>query len=60
MTNIRNSHTNTSTNYGEKNLSEIIAKIPDDVTLTLHQVKFPDETPGTTNGVKYPANFPVT
>ena len=37
-----------------------MAKIPDDVTLTLHQVKFPEETPGTTKGVKLPANFPVT
>ena len=35
-------------------------KIPDDVTLTLHQVKFPEATPGTTKGVKYPFNFPVT
>ena len=40
-------------NYGEKTLSEIMAKIPDDVTLTLYQVKFPEETPGTTNGVNY-------
>ena len=39
-----------STNYGENNLSEIMAKIPDDITLTLHQAKFPEETPGTTNG----------
>ena len=44
----------------EKKPSEITAKIPDDVTLTLHQVKFPEETPGTTDGVKYLANFPVT
>ena len=44
------------TNYGEKNLSKMMARIPDDVTLTLHQAKFPEETPGTTNGVKYP-NF---
>ena len=49
-----------STNYGEKFPSEITAKIPDDVTLTLHQVKFLEETPGTSNGVKYLANFPVT
>ena len=46
------------TNYGEKKPSKIMAKIPDDITLTLHQAKFPEETPGTTNGVKYLANFP--
>ena len=45
------------TNYGEKNLSKITAKIPDDITLTLCQVKFLEATPGTTNGVKYPATF---
>ena len=49
-----------STNYGEKNLSKIMAEIPDDITLTLHQAKFLEETPGTLNGVKYPANFLVT
>ena len=49
-----------STNYGDKNLSEIMAKIPNNVTLTLHHAKFLEETPGTTNGVKYPANFLVT
>ena len=49
-----------STNYGEKNPSIILAKIPDNVTLTLHQEKFPEETPGTTNRVNYPANFLVT
>ena len=48
------------TNYREKNLSEIMARIPDDVTLTLHQAKFLEGTPGTTNGLNYPANFPVT
>ena len=37
-----------------------MAKIPDDITLTLHQVKFLKETPGTTNGVKYLENFLVT
>ena len=32
----------------------ITAKSLDDITLTLHQVKFPEETPHTTNnGVKY-------
>ena len=44
-----------STSYGEKNLSEIMVKTPDDIAL--HQVKFPDETPDITNGVIYPANF---
>ena len=31
-------------------MSEFMAKIPDDITLTLtlHQTKFPEETPGTT------------
>ena len=47
-------------NYGKKNPSEIMAKIPDNITLTLHQVKFTEETPGTTNGVKYLSNFLVT
>ena len=37
-----------------------MAKIPDNVTLTLHQAKFLEETPGNTNGVKYPSDFPVT
>ena len=37
-----------------------MAKIPDKITLALHQAKFPEETPGTTNWVKYLANFPVT
>ena len=30
--------------YGEKNSSEIMVKIPDDITLTLHELKFPEET----------------
>ena len=47
-------------NYGEKTPSEIMVKIPDNITLTLHQAKFLEETPGTTNGVKYLANFLVT
>ena len=34
--------------------SKIMAIIPDDITLTLHQAKFPEETPGTTNGGKSP------
>ena len=50
----------TGTNYGEKFLSKIMAKIPDDITLTLNQAKFLEETPGTTNGVIYLANFLVT
>ena len=48
------------TNYGEKNPSKIMAKIPNDITLTLHQAKFLKETPGTSNGAKYLANFPLT
>ena len=48
------------TNYGEKNPSEITAKIPHDVTLTLQQAKFPEETPDTTKRVKYPGNFLLT
>ena len=48
------------TNYGEKNPSEITAKIPYDVTLTLQQAKFPEKTPDTTNRVKYPGNFLLT
>ena len=47
-------------NYGEKTTSEIMVKIPDNITLTLHQAKFLEETPGTTNGVKYLTNFLVT
>ena len=49
-----------STHYGEKNPSEITAKIPHDVTLTLQQAKFPEETPDTTKRVKYPGNFMLT
>ena len=49
-----------STNYGEKNPSEITAKIPHDVTLTLQQPKFPEETPDTAKRVKYPGNFLLT
>ena len=45
------------TNYGEKNPSDITAKIPHDVTLTLQQAKFPEETPDTTMRAKYPGNF---
>ena len=41
-----------STNYGEKNSSEIMAKFPDDVTLTIHQVKFLEKTPGNFKGLK--------
>ena len=49
-----------STNYGEKNPSVITAKIPNGITLTLHQAKFQDEAPGTSNGAKYLANFPLS
>ena len=31
-----------STSYGEKNRSKTMVKIPDDITLTLNQVKFPE------------------
>ena len=48
------------TNYGEKNPSEITAKIPYDVTLTLQQAKFPEKNPDTTMRVKYPGNFLLT
>ena len=48
------------TKYGEKNPSEIMVKFPDDVTLTLHQVKFPEETPDTTSRVIYLGNFSST
>ena len=34
--------------------SEIMAKIPDDITLTLHNAKFQEKTPGNCDGVKYP------
>ena len=48
------------TNYGEKNPSNIMAKFPHNVTLTLQQAKFPEETPETTKRVKYPSNFMLT
>ena len=47
-------------NHGEKLPSEIRAKIPDEITLTLCQAKFPEETPDTTNGVNFLAIFLVT
>ena len=47
-----------SSNYQEKNLSIIMAKVPDNITLTLQQAKLSDDSPRTTNGVKYPDNFP--
>ena len=31
-------------NFWEKYLVQIMAKIPDNVTLTLHQAKFPEKT----------------
>ena len=46
-----------STNYGEKFL-EITAKFPDDVTLTLCNVKFLEKDPGNSNEVKYLVEFP--
>ena len=38
------------TNYGEKSPSETMAKIPDDITLTLCNAKFLEKTPGDSNG----------
>ena len=38
------------TNYGEKFPSEIMAKFPDNVTLTLHSVKFLEKPPDNLNG----------
>ena len=49
-----------STKYGEKNPSDIMVKFCDDVTLSLHQVKFPEEAPDTTNRVIYLSNFSST
>ena len=46
-----------STNYGEKNPSEITVKFPHNVTLTLHQSKVSEETPDITNRVIYLSNF---
>ena len=48
------------TKHGEKNLSKIMVKLPHDLTLTLHQVKFPEKTPDTTSRAKYPGNFMLT
>ena len=50
----------TSTSYGEKDSSEISAKFPDDVALTLHQTKLLEKTLGNYNGVEYLAIFPLT
>ena len=49
-----------STNYMEKLLSEIMAEIPDNITLTLQGAIIPEETPSTPNGAKYWQIFPVT
>ena len=49
-----------STKYGEKNLSEITVTFPDNVTLTLNQVKFLEEAADTTNRVTYLSNFSST
>ena len=46
-----------STNFGEKFPGEIMAKIPDYITLTLHQAKFPEETPGNSNEVNFMVEF---
>ena len=46
------------TNNGEKNPSKIMVKIPDDITLTLHNAKFPVKIPGNVNGVNYLVEFP--
>ena len=48
------------TKYGEKNMSKIMVKFPDNVSLTLHQAKFLEETPDTTSTVIYPGNFSST
>ena len=40
------------TNYGETSPSEIKAKFPDNVTLTLCNVKFLEKTSGNVNGAK--------
>ena len=47
-----------STNYGEKISAKITAKIPDDVTLTLCNVKFPEKTHGTLHRGNYLVEFP--
>ena len=39
-----------STNHGENFLIEIMAKIPDNVTLTICNSKFLEKTPGNSNG----------
>ena len=46
-----------STNYGDKFLAEIMAKIPDIATLTQHNVKFLEKTPGNSNGGNYSVEF---
>ena len=49
-----------STEYGEKNWSEITVKFPHNVTLTLQEAKFLEETPDTTKMVIYLGNFMLT
>ena len=39
-----------STNYGERNQSKFTVTLPDNVTLTLWNVKFVKKTPGNVNG----------
>ena len=46
--------------FGEKTPTKIMVQFPDDITLTLHQVKFLEETTDTTNRVIYPSNFSST
>ena len=49
-----------STEYGEKNPSEVMVKFPHNITLTLQQAKFPQETPDSTKRVIYLGNFMLT
>ena len=46
------------TNYGEKYLVEITAKIFNNITLTLQQVKFLEKTPGNFNWGNFSVEFP--
>ena len=47
-----------SNNYGEKYPFEITAKIPDNITLSLHNLKLAAKTPGNLNELKYRVEFP--
>ena len=50
-----------STNYGEnfpvEIMAKIMAKIPEDITLTLHQVKFSEKTPANSNRINVMEKF---